>query len=82
MQKRQFKQMCFSLYADTKNVTVTDEELDKKVEDIKKQRPDADKNIFSNPQWKEYIKKVEVKEKAFRIFIEEVLGKDFLDEHN
>ncbi len=71
-----------SLYADTKNVTVTDEELDKKIEDIKKQRPDADKNIFSNPQWREYIKKVEVKEKAFRIFIEEVLGKDFLDEHN
>jgi FKBP-type peptidyl-prolyl cis-trans isomerase (trigger factor) len=71
-----------TLYADTKKIEVTDEELKEKVEQIKKERPDADSTVFDNPQWKEYIKKVERKEKAFRAFIEEVLGKDFLDEHN
>jgi len=71
-----------TLYADTKDVKVTDEELEKKIEEIKEQRPDADRNIFSNIEWREYIKKVERKEKAFRLFIEDVLGKEFLDSHN
>lgn len=71
-----------TLFADTKDIKVTDEELERKIEDIKRQRPDADQNIFSNLEWREYIKKVERKEKAFRMFIEEVLGKEFLDSHN
>ncbi len=71
-----------SLYAETKNINVTDKELEEKIESIKKERPDADKSIFSNMEWREYVKKVEVKEKAFRLFIEEVLGKEFLDSHN
>ena len=71
-----------SLYADTKAVVVSDEELEEKIEKIKKERPDADQSIFSNLEWREYVKKVEVKEKAFRLFIEEVLGKEFLDSHN
>ncbi len=71
-----------NLYADTKDIKVTDEELEKKIEDIKTQRPEADKNIFSNIEWREYIKKVERKEKAFRMFIEEIFGKQFLDSHN
>jgi len=71
-----------NLYADTKDIKITDEELEKKIEDIKIQRPDADKNIFSNVEWREYIKKVERKEKAFRMFVEEVLGKEYLDSHN
>ena len=71
-----------SLYADTKDIKVTNEELDKKIEEIKKERPDADKSIFSNLEWRQYIEKVTRKENAFRSFIEEVLGKDFLDEHN
>jgi trigger factor len=71
-----------NLYAKEKEVTVTDEELEKKIEAIKVSQPNADQNIFTNPEWKEYLKKVERKEKGFRLFIEEVLGKDFLDEHN
>lgn len=71
-----------NLYSREKNIDITDEELEKKIEAIKISQPNADKNIFSNPQWKEYIKNVERKEKGFRLFVEEVLGKDFLDEHN
>lgn len=71
-----------NLYADKKKVDVTKEELDKKIELIKKSKPNTDESIFSNEQWLEYIKRVEVKEKAFREFIKEVLGDNFLDEHN
>lgn len=71
-----------NLYSKEKNVEITDEELEAKIEAIKTSQPNADKSIFSNPQWKEYIKNVERKEKGFRLFVEEVLGKDFLDEHN
>ena len=71
-----------NLYADTKEVNITDEELEQKIEEVKKNQPDADPSIFSNMDWREYVKGVEKKEKAFRMFIEEVLGKDFLDSHN
>ena len=71
-----------TLYADTKGVTVTNEELEEKIESIKKSQPNADKSVFGNLQWREYIMKVERKEKAFRLFIEEVLGKEYLDSHN
>ncbi|KKP44108.1 MAG: trigger factor, trigger factor [candidate division WS6 bacterium GW2011_GWC1_33_20] len=70
------------IYADSKKVEISEEELNKKIEDIKRDQPNVDKNIFSNTEWIEYIKKVERKEKAFRLFIEEVLGKEFLDSHN
>lgn len=70
------------LFSDDRKVEITDEELETKIEEIKKTQPNADKSIFSNPQWRDYIKSVEKKEKGFRLFIEEVLGKDFLDDHN
>lgn len=71
-----------SLYSKEKDITISDEDLEKKIDLIKNSKPDADRSIFSNPQWREYIKNVERKEKGFRLFIEEVLGKEFLDEHN
>jgi len=71
-----------NLYSKEKKVDITEEELEKKIEDVKASQPNADKSIFSNPQWREYIKNVERKEKGFKLFIEEVLGKEFLDEHN
>jgi len=61
---------------------VTKEELDKKIEMIKKSKPDADESLFSNEQWLDYIKRVEKKEKAFKEFVKETLGDTFLDEHN
>ncbi len=70
------------LYADTKDININTEELESKIEEIKKEKPDADKTIFSNIEWRGYIEKVLRKGKAFKQFIQEVLGKDFLDEHN
>lgn len=71
-----------NLYAKEKDIKVTKKELDKKIELIKKSRPDADESLFSNEQWLEYIKRVEKKEKAFKDFIKETLGDTFLDEPN
>jgi trigger factor len=71
-----------NLYADKRDIKVTNEELEEKIELIKKSQPDADESIFSNEQWLDYIKRVERKEKAFREFIKETIGEDILDEHN
>jgi FKBP-type peptidyl-prolyl cis-trans isomerase (trigger factor) len=71
-----------NLYAEEKDVKVSKEELDEKIEMIKKTKPNADESIFTNEQWLDYIEKVERKEKAFRQFIKETLGDKFLDEHN
>src|SRR5690606_2178249 len=57
-----------NLYSKEKDVQITNEELEKKIESIKASQPTADKNIFSNPQWREYIKNVERKEKGFKMF--------------
>ncbi|KUK77323.1 MAG: trigger factor [candidate division WS6 bacterium 34_10] len=71
-----------NLYAKEKDVKVSKEELDEKIEMIKKTQPNADESVFSNEQWLDYIKRVEKKEKAFREFIKETLGEELLDEHN
>lgn len=71
-----------NLFSRENKIEITDEELEEKINSIKQQQPNADKSIFNNPQWREYIKNVERKEKGFRLFIEKVLGKEFLDEHN
>jgi len=71
-----------TLYADSRDIQMTDEELDVRIEEIKKQRPDVDKSIFTNTEWRENMKRVGRKEKAFNMFIEEVLGKEYIDEHN
>ena len=71
-----------NLFADKKDIKVTQEELDKKIEEIKKSQPTTDQSIFSNEEWLEYIKRVERKEKAFKKFIKDTIGEDSLDEHN
>ena len=65
------------LFATEKKVVVSDEELGKKIEDIKKEKGDKENEIYSNPQWKEYIRNVETKQKAFQMLMTEVLGKDW-----
>lgn len=63
------------LYIKEKKIKVTDEDLKAKIEDVKKGAPEGtDQTIFENEQWKEYIRKVEEKERAFQSFIKEVLG--------
>lgn len=63
------------IYIKDRGIKVTDEDLKAKIEEIKKGAPEGtDSKIFENEQWKEYIKRVEEKERAFRSFTKEVLG--------
>ncbi len=62
------------LYSDEREVEVTDEDLEKKIELIKKNTPEqTDPSIFKDARWKEYIRSVEQKEKAFHQFLDEVI---------
>lgn len=64
------------LYSKGKNIQVSDEDLEKKIQEIKKKSPQVeDKTIFENEEWREYVRRVEEKEKAFKEFSAEVLGK-------
>jgi FKBP-type peptidyl-prolyl cis-trans isomerase (trigger factor) len=63
------------LYAEDRKVQVTDEDLKKKIETIKMSAPEGtDSKIFEDPRWKEYIRRIEQKEKAFQMFVKEVVG--------
>jgi len=62
------------LYSDERKVEVTDKDLEKKIELIKKSTPEqTDPSIFKDTRWKEYIRSVEQKEKAFHQFLDEVI---------
>lgn len=62
------------LYSDERKVEVTDKDLEKKIELIKKSAPEkTDPSIFKDARWKEYIRSVEQKEKAFHQFLDEVI---------
>lgn len=64
------------LYAKEREIKVTDEDLAKKVELLKKGAPQGtDPSLFENEEWKEYVRRVEEKEIAFKAFTEEVFGK-------
>ncbi len=59
-------------YAVENKLDITDEELQKEIEEIKKGNPNSSHN-YDDKQWQEYIKRVLVKEKAFKNFIEKVI---------
>ncbi|MFA7627944.1 MAG: trigger factor [Candidatus Dojkabacteria bacterium] len=62
------------LYSEDREIEVTDEDLEKKIELIKKSAPEnTDPSVFKDAGWKEYIKRVEQKEKAFHQFLDEVI---------
>jgi FKBP-type peptidyl-prolyl cis-trans isomerase (trigger factor) len=62
------------LYAEERDIEVTDEDLGKKIELIKKGAPEnTDPSVFKDAGWKEYIRRVEQKEKAFHQFLDEVI---------
>ncbi|MHC1716897.1 MAG: trigger factor [Candidatus Dojkabacteria bacterium] len=63
------------LYSKDRNIKVTDEDLKTKIDELKKNAPkDTDPQIFENEEWKEYIRRIEEKERAFREFTKEILG--------
>jgi FKBP-type peptidyl-prolyl cis-trans isomerase (trigger factor) len=62
-----------TLYAKERGVKVTDEDVNAKIEAVKKTAPEGtDESIYENPEWREYVKRVEQKEKAFSEFTKEV----------
>ncbi len=66
-----------NLYAQERNIEVSDEEVKKKIEIIRKGAPEkTDPKIFEDSRWREYIKKIEQKEKAFQEFIKEVIKEE------
>ncbi len=61
-------------YIKAKALQFSDEELAKKIEEIKLQAPEGtDKSIFEDEEWKEYIRRVSLKDLAFKKFSEEVI---------
>ena len=66
-----------NLFAKDRKIVISDEDLGKKIEDIKKEKGDKENDIYNNPQWKEYIRNVETKQKAFQMLMIEVLGEDW-----
>lgn len=65
-----------NLYAKARKIEVLDEELEKKIEEIKKDQGGKENSAYNNPQWKEYIRNVEVKQKAFQMLMSEVMGEN------
>lgn len=62
-----------SKYAEDRDIEVTEEELKEEVERIKSRSPEgSDEKMFTNPQWRAYIRRVLLKRKAFQSFIDEV----------
>lgn len=63
------------LFKSEREIKVTDEELNEKIEEIKKGAPEGtDQTVFENEQWRDYIRRVEEKERAFQALIKEILG--------
>jgi FKBP-type peptidyl-prolyl cis-trans isomerase (trigger factor) len=63
------------LFAKERNITITDEQLKEEIEKIKKSNPKGDQTVYENPQWIEYIRRVIVKQKAFEVFMKELMPK-------
>lgn len=61
-------------YAAEKKFTISDEELEEEVEKVKKSNGQASEQ-YDTPEWREYIRKVALKQKAYKSFLEEVMPK-------
>lgn len=62
------------LYAKEKNLSISDKELDDEIEKVKKQNPNQSTS-YDDPEWKEYIRRVSLKQKAYTQFLSEVMPK-------
>ncbi len=63
------------IYKKENNISVSETDLTEKIDEIKKSSPKGkDTSVYDDPQWREYVKSVYEKEKAFDHFRKEVLG--------
>lgn len=68
----------FKIYADDKKIEITDEELQAEIDQIKlsnRGKENDNPELYENPGWQSYVKSYILKQKAYRVLIEEVLGK-------
>jgi len=68
-------------YSRERKITISDDEIEGEIKLIKsrskdKGSEDSNSEIFANPQWKGYIKRVLLKRKSFAAFLSEVGGTD------
>ncbi|MBI2356530.1 hypothetical protein HYV12_00515 [Candidatus Dojkabacteria bacterium] len=57
------------LYGKEKGLEITETELDEEVNKIKKEHEGHNHDYYDDPQWKEYVRRVLVKQKAYDAFI-------------
>lgn len=64
-------------YIKDHNIEISNEELNERIEGLKKDAPQGtDTSVYDDENWREYIKNVDLKQKAFEAFIKEVLGEE------
>lgn len=64
------------LYSKEKAVTLTPEEIDAEVEKVRAANPGVNPATYDNAEWRNYIQRIALKQKAFESFMKEVFGKD------
>ena len=62
------------LYAQVSKLTVSDSELEEEIDKVKKANA-KESDMYESAEWKEYIRKVSLKQKAYKKFLEEVMPK-------
>jgi len=63
------------VYKKENKISVSEIDLNERIDEIKKSAPKGrDTSVYDDPQWREYVKSVYEKEKAFNHFRKEVLG--------
>jgi FKBP-type peptidyl-prolyl cis-trans isomerase (trigger factor) len=65
------------MYMKENNITMTNEELNTIIEELKKNAPEGtNMSVYDDENWQAYIRNVNLKQKAFKAFIKEVLGEE------
>lgn len=62
------------LFAESKKISVTEEEVNTEIEKLKNSNTQSS-DVYDNEEWKEYIRKITLKQKAYTRFIEDVMQK-------
>ena len=65
------------MYMKENNITMSEEELVKRIDDLKKNAPKGtDMSVYDDENWRAYVRNVDLKQRAFEAFIKEVLGEE------
>lgn len=59
------------LFAKERKIQISDEQLKEEIEKVKKSNS-QNPEMYDNPEWKEYIRRVALKQRAYELFIKEI----------